>query len=55
MLNCGNPDQMGDIEYRCQHCGEGTHRVAMTCKSSCCLRGAKVYVDDWVSQVMSQD
>lgn len=51
MLNCGNPDQMGYIEYRCQHCGEGTHRVAMTCKSSFCLRCAKVYVDDWVSQV----
>ena len=51
MLNCGNPDKMGYIEYRCQHCGQGQHRVAMTCKSSLCLRCAKVYVDDWVSQV----
>ena len=51
MLACGDPEQMGYIEYRCLHCGEGTHRVAMSCKSSLCLRCAKVYVDNWVSQV----
>jgi hypothetical protein len=51
MLRCGNPDKMGYTEYRCLHCGEGTHRVAMSCKSSLCLRCAKVYVDNWVSQV----
>jgi hypothetical protein len=51
MLRCGNPDQMGYIEYRCLQCGEGTHRVAMSCKSSLCLRCAQVYVDNWVSQV----
>jgi hypothetical protein len=51
MLGCGNPDQMGYIEYRCLHCGEGTHRVSMSCKSSLCLRCTKVYVDNWVSQV----
>jgi Putative transposase/Transposase zinc-binding domain len=51
MLGCGDPDQMGSIEYRCLQCGEGTHRVAMSCKSSLCLRCAKVYVDNWVSQV----
>jgi Putative transposase. len=51
MLGCGNPDQMGYMEYRCLSCGEGTHRVAMSCKSSLCLRCAKVYVDHWVSQV----
>ena len=51
MLDCGNPDKMGYIEYRCQHCGEGQHWVSMTCKSSVCLRCAKVYVDDWVTQV----
>ena len=45
MLGCGNPDQMGYIDYRCLHCGEGTHRVAMSCKSSLCLRCAKVYVN----------
>src|SRR4030095_11350297 len=50
-LRCGNPDKMGYIEYRCLHWGEGTHRVAMRCKSSLCLRCAKVYVDDWVSPV----
>jgi hypothetical protein len=51
MLRCGNPDQMGYIEYRCLHCGQGKHLVSMSCKSSLCLRCAKVYVDDWVAQV----
>ena len=51
MLGCGDPAQMGYVEYRCLRCGEGTHRVAMSCKSSLCLRCAKVYVDNWVSQV----
>jgi hypothetical protein len=51
MLRCGNPDQMGSVEYRCLHCGQGKHLVSMSCKSSLCLRCAKVYVDDWVAQV----
>ena len=51
MLACGDPDKMGYIEYRCLQCGEGTHRVSMSCKSSLCLRCAKVSVDTWVSQV----
>src|SRR5438445_3370584 len=51
MLACGNPAKMGSIEYRCLYCGEGTHVVALSCKSSLCLRCAKVYVDNWVSQV----
>src|SRR2546427_11831000 len=42
---------MGYRAYRCLHCGQGTHRVARSCKSSLCLRCAKVYVDNWVSQV----
>jgi predicted RNA-binding Zn-ribbon protein involved in translation (DUF1610 family) len=51
MLACGHPEKMGYLEYRCPHCGQGTHRVAMSCKSSLCLRCAKVHVDNWVSQV----
>jgi hypothetical protein len=51
MLACGNPEKVGYVEYRCLHCGQGKHRVAMSCKSSLCLRCAKVYVDNWVSQV----
>jgi Putative transposase/Transposase zinc-binding domain len=50
MLACGNPAKSGDIEYRCLHCGQGTHLVAMSCQSSLCLRCAKVHVDTWVSQ-----
>src|SRR6266446_6982751 len=51
MLHCGNPEKMGYIAYRCLQCGQGKHLVAMSCKSSLCLRCAKVYVDNWVSQV----
>jgi len=51
MLACGNPEKIGYIEYRCLHCGEAKHLVAMSCKSSLCLRCAKVYVDNWGSQV----
>jgi hypothetical protein len=50
MLSCGNPDQMGFIEYLCMGCGESI-RVAMSCKCSFCLRCAKVYVDNWVNQI----
>ncbi len=39
------------VEYRCLHCGQGKHLVSMSCKSSLCLRCAKVYVDNWISQV----
>ena len=35
------------IEYRCLHCGQGKHLVSMSCKSSLCLRCAKVHVDNW--------
>src|SRR6266478_9021740 len=49
MLRCGDPDQMGSVAYRCLHCGQGTHRVAMRCQSSLCLRCAKVYVDNWIA------
>jgi hypothetical protein len=51
MLACGNPEKMGYVESRCLRCGQGAHRVAMSCKSSLCLQCAKVYVDNWVSQV----
>ena len=51
MLDCGNPDKMGYFAYHCQQCGQGKHRVSMSCKSSLCLRCARVYVDNWVSQV----
>jgi hypothetical protein len=50
-LGCGDPEKIGSIAYRCLQCGEGTHRVAMRGKSSLCLRCAKGYVDNWVSQV----
>jgi Putative transposase/Transposase zinc-binding domain len=51
MLTCGNPVKIGYMEYRCLHCGQGKHVVALSCKSSLCLRCAKVAVDTWVSQV----
>jgi len=51
MLSCGNPEEMGYIGYLCMGCGQGSRVVAMSCKSSMCLRCGKVYVDEWVSQV----
>jgi hypothetical protein len=51
MLDCGNPAKMGYVEYLYLHCGQGQHLVAMSCKASLCLRCAKVYTDNWVSQV----
>ena len=36
MLGCGNPDKMGDLEYRCEPCGQGKQVVSMSCKSSLC-------------------
>ena len=51
MLDCGNPVKMGSVEYRCLPCGQGQHLGSMSCKSSLCLRCAKVYTDNWVSQV----
>jgi hypothetical protein len=51
MLACGNPENMGYVEYRCWPCGQGKHLGAMSCQSSLCLRCAKVSVDNWGSQV----
>jgi len=51
MLHGGNPEKRGYIAYCCLQCGQGKHLVAMSCQSSLCLRCAKVYVDNWVSQV----
>ena len=51
MLACGDPEKIGSIAYRCLHCGQGKHLVARSCKSSLCLRCAKVSVDNWVNQV----
>ena len=25
MLRCGDPEQIGSIEYRCLHCGQGKY------------------------------
>ena len=51
MLACGNPEKMGYIAYRCWYCGQGMPMVAMSCKASLCVRCAKVYADNWVSQI----
>jgi hypothetical protein len=41
-LACGHPEKIGYVEYRCRHCGQGKHLVAMRCKASWCLRCAQV-------------
>jgi hypothetical protein len=50
MLDCGDPDKMGFIQYRCPSCGE-TRRIAFTCKSCFCLSCSKVYTDRWADFV----
>ena len=47
MLDCGDPETMGYMQYRCTQCGE-TRRIAFTCKSCFCLSCAKGYTDRWV-------
>ena len=47
MLNCGDPETMGYMQYRCTRCGE-TRRIAFTGKSCFCLSCAKGYTDRWV-------
>ena len=32
MLDCGDPEKMGYVQYRCLHCGE-IWRIGFTCKS----------------------
>ena len=51
MLACGTPEQRGSGAYRCLQWGQGTHRVAMRCQASWCVRCAQVSVDTWGSQV----
>jgi hypothetical protein len=51
MLAGGTPDQRGDMDYRCRHCGQGQHLVAMSCTASLGLRGAQGSVDTWGNQV----
>ena len=46
MLNCGDPEKMGFVQYRCCNCGQ-IRRIAFTCKSCFCLSCAKVYTDQW--------
>ena len=47
MLDGGDPEAMGYLQYRCTQCGE-TRRIAFTCKSCFCLSCAKGYTDRWV-------
>ena len=46
MLDCGDPEKMGFVQYRCCYCGQ-IRRIAFTCKSCFCLSCAKVYTDRW--------
>jgi len=50
MLDCGDPDKMGFVQYRCCYCGQ-IRRIAFTCKSGFCLSCAKVYTDRWADFV----
>jgi hypothetical protein len=46
MLDCGDPEKMGYVQYRCLFCGE-TRRNAFTCKSCFCLSCAQPRMAQW--------
>ena len=46
MLDCGDPEKMGYVQYRCPFCGE-TRRIAFTCKSCFCLSCAQPRMAQW--------
>jgi hypothetical protein len=50
MLDCGDPEKMGYVQYRCCWCGE-TRRIAFTCKSSFCLGCAQPRTSQWADFV----
>jgi len=50
MLDCGDPEKMGFVQYSCPSCGE-TRCIAFTCKSCFCLSCAKVYTDRWADYI----
>lgn len=49
MLSCGK-EEGGYAEYFCMNCHK-TKRIAFTCKSCFCLSCAKVYTDNFMTQV----
>jgi hypothetical protein len=51
MLSCGDPAQIGYVEYMCFECGECKRVVSMSCKCTLCLRCGNVKADDWVEKV----
>lgn len=52
MLECGSLEN-GYIEFKCVACGE-TKRVGFRCKSRFCTSCGKVYVDNWVEDMVSR-
>ena len=46
MLDCGDPEKMGYVQYRCLGCGEW-RRIGFTCKSSFCLGCAQPRMSQW--------
>jgi hypothetical protein len=46
MLDCGDPEKMGYVQYRCVYCGE-KRRIAFSCKSSFCLSCARPRMTQW--------
>ena len=50
MLDCGDPDKMGYVKYRCPTCGE-FRCIGFTCKSCFCLSCAPAHTDQWTDFV----
>lgn len=52
MLHCGSLEN-GYIEFKCEACGE-TKKVGFRCRSRFCTSCGKVYVDNWVEDMVAR-
>lgn len=52
MLNCGSIEN-GYIEFKCEACGE-SKKVGFKCKSRFCTSCGKIYVDNWVEDMVAR-
>ncbi len=53
MISCGDPSE-GFIEYQCTHCGDDSHIIGFSCKSSLCLKCGAIKAFNFVEEVMAK-
>ena len=52
-IHCRDP-QFGYIEYRCMHCGQGSHRCGFSCKTKFCVHCARKSSNDFIEEIMGK-